>query len=96
MSDNPIQGVPVVFPLGTTVATRGAMEKMTYEEMLALLKRHAGNDWGDISVADVIMNEDALKCGERIMSVYHVRGDKFYVITERDRSRTTLMLSDEY
>jgi hypothetical protein len=87
---------PVIFPLGKTVATEGAVEILTHEEMVGLIRRHAANDWGEVSMSDAIMNEDALKCGDRIVSVYVMKGEKFYVITEHDRSRTTLMVANEY
>jgi hypothetical protein len=59
--------------------------------------RHQGGDWGDIHPEDKGLNEAALEHGERIFSVYKEPGDlMFWVITEWDRSATTVMLSEDY
>ena len=73
-----------------------------------LLLRHATGDWGDLEEGDVKANAEAVRSGERILSAYHLRltgdersggvkqGPKVYIITEWDRSYTTLMLAEEY
>jgi hypothetical protein len=61
------------------------------------LIRHGKGDWGDVSGADREENELSLKDGYRLLSVYHDRkGVKFWIITEADRSATTVLLPDDY
>ncbi len=61
------------------------------------LTRHQTGDWGDLDDEDKEANAYALREGERILSVYHTEsGIKTYVITERDRSVTTLLLPEDY
>jgi hypothetical protein len=85
------------FPLGRTVATRGALAELTPEDVSSALRRHASGDWGDLDEEDLAANERALLTGDRLVSVYssasHVR---FYIITESDRSVTTVLLPHEY
>lgn len=85
------------FPLGQTVITNGALAILTQDEILSFLKRHISGDWGDLGDEDKAENESSLKEGNRIMSVYRsLEGEKIYVITEWDRSVTTVLLPDEY
>ena len=87
------------FSLGKTVATPGALEaleknKQTYQEFL---RRHVLGDWGDLEPEDKVENELSLLEGFRILSAYHLKdGTKIYIITEHDRSYTTVMRADEY
>jgi hypothetical protein len=63
------------------------------------LNRHLRGDWGDICDEDKLSNEQALQYGERLCSAYEIdAGDekKLWIITERDRSVTTLLLPSEY
>jgi len=61
------------------------------------LSRHAAGDWGDVSDADREENEFSLAHGFRLLSSYKLRnGTKLWIITEADRSSTTLLLPDEY
>jgi hypothetical protein len=61
------------------------------------LDRHLRGDWGNCDADDRQANEDALKTGARIFSVYHTKkGVKLWVITEADRSATTILLPNEY
>jgi hypothetical protein len=61
------------------------------------LRRHAGGDWGALDAEDAAQNERALVRGERVISVYTTPAAvTFWVITEADRSVTTLMLPEEY
>jgi len=81
------------------VATPGALEALegSGETPLDLIKRHVSGDWGDVCADDAEANEAALKDGDRILSVYHTsKGEKVYVITEWDRSATTVLLASEY
>ena len=87
------------FEMGLVYATRGALR--TFEEAdensLILLKRHSSGDWGDVSEADQRENEFALQNGLRVLSAYHLgNGTKIWIITEADRSVTTMLLPAEY
>lgn len=85
------------FPLGQTLATRGALTELTADDVLAGLKRHVNGDWGDLGAEDIAANDAALRDGDRLVSAYHSStGVKFYVITEWDRSATTVLLPYEY
>ncbi len=85
------------FSLGRTMITAGAKRELTDAEVLTALGRHARGDWGDVDDEDWEANERALKEGTRLLSVYHSSGGvKFYVITEWDRSLTTVLLPEEY
>lgn len=85
------------FSLGRTLATPGALEALSPEEILTALSRHVRGDWGDCCPEDVAENEFALDKYLRLFSVYHsAAGVKFWVITEADRSVTTVLLPHEY
>jgi hypothetical protein len=60
------------------------------------LKRHASGDWGDICPEDRGLNELALKDGSRLLSVYGTGERKFWIITEADRSVTTVLMPEDY
>ncbi len=88
-----------LFPLGHLVATPGAMDllRSAGEDLLpALLERHQSGDWGDVPEEDARENEFSVRHGFRIISSYRVAGEGLWVITERDRSATTLLLPSEY
>ena len=90
---------PGRFPLGQTVATIGA--HTTLAEALHLpaefLIRHKHGDWGHLPDEDVRENERALRAGGRLFSAYTTRtGERLWVITEWDRSATSLLLPAEY
>lgn len=87
------------FPLGQVVATPGALAALraSGETAEPFLRRHVTGDWGDVCPEDRQANELALRSGERLLSSYRtVQGVKTWVITEADRSATTLLLPDEY
>lgn len=85
------------FPLGQTVITPNAMQRIQPGEVLAALKRHAAGDWGDVCEEDRKENELSLREGFRILSVYHSAvGEKFWIITEADRSATTVLMPEDY
>lgn len=86
------------FDLGRIVATPGALETIeeSGESADSLIRRHHTGDWGDVCEDDATANEQALIDGERILSVFHSKGEKLYVITEADRSSTCLLRADEY
>lgn len=85
------------FPLGRLVATPNALERIPNPEILAALQRHLTGDWGDVDEHDRKENELSLKEGFRLLSVYRsARGVKFWIITEADRSATTVLLPEDY
>lgn len=84
-------------PLGTTYSTPGAMSTLHPEDVLQALERHSLGDWGDVCQHDREENEYAVDAGYQLHSVYRDRhGTRFWVITEADRSATTVLLPDEY
>jgi hypothetical protein len=87
------------FPLGQVVATPGALEALMRTKTLPvhLLARHQAGDWGDVDAEDAAENELSVREDFRILSTYHLLdGTKLWVITEADRSATTLLLPSEY
>ena len=60
------------------------------------LKRHARGDWGDLCPEDRKENELSLKEGFRLLSVYGTGERRFWIITEADRSVTTVLLPEDY
>jgi hypothetical protein len=88
-----------LFPLGQIVATPGALEALesSHQSPAEFLTRHARGDWGELSADDVAENEFSLKNGFRLFGSYATaNGQTIWVITEEDRSLTTLLLPDEY
>ncbi|MBI3248851.1 MAG: hypothetical protein HYZ50_20300 [Deltaproteobacteria bacterium] len=87
------------FPLGRLVATPGALAALqdAQQSPLEFLTRHTRGDWGDLTPFDRQMNEQALVHGERLLSAYHLTTEvKIWIITEWDRSVTTILLPSEY
>jgi hypothetical protein len=85
------------FPLGRLVATPNALAHINADDALAALNRHRLGDWGDVGPEDWQSNEDALNGGFRLLSVYRTpSGVKLWIITEADRSVTTLLLPEDY
>jgi hypothetical protein len=85
------------FPLGQVVATAHAAHSIPPDEVLAALSRHVRGDWGNVSEEDRKENELSLRQGFRLLSVYHTQaGLKFWIITEADRSVTTVLLPEDY
>ena len=88
---------PRIFESGIIVATPGVLESIPRDEWLAALNRHLSCDWGDVCSADAHYNDVALLHGERLISRYYdLRGYPFWIISEADRSATTLLLPSEY
>ena len=87
-----------LFKLGSIVATPGALQLCEQHKIdpLSLINRHAAGDWGDLCIEDVQANADAIATVGRVLSSYVIHGEKLYVITEWDRSATTLLLANEY
>jgi hypothetical protein len=95
------------FELGRICATPGALETLERHQVnpLLLLGRHMAGDWGDVCPEDAKANEDAIQAGARLFSVYvlppppgvdKASSIKVWIITEADRSVTTLLLPEEY
>ncbi|TWT44469.1 hypothetical protein RAS1_08840 [Phycisphaerae bacterium RAS1] len=85
------------FSLGQTVITPAALTAVHAEDIQASLHRHANGDWGDCCTEDARENDFAMSRGFRLLSVYHDRnGTTFWIITEADRSATTILLRDDY
>jgi len=97
MSDGK-RGLHVRFPIGRILATPGALRVLESARIspLTLLIRHQTGDWGDVSADDAQENELSVEQGFRILSSYRVGAEKLWVITEADRSATTILRPDEY
>jgi hypothetical protein len=85
------------FTLGRLLATPGALVALNGASFWPYIKRHANGDWGDISADDQAENELSLKHGFRLFSVYALpEGGCIWIITEADRSATTILTPEEY
>jgi hypothetical protein len=84
------------FPLGEMVITANAAARLDRTAVTDGLRRHAAGDWGDVPPEDAQLNESALKHGDRLLSVYGVGGNRFWIITESDRSVTTVLMPEDY
>lgn len=85
--------------LGQCVATPGALEALREAGQSAqdFLARHARGDWGEVCKDDAEENELSVEHGFRILSAYRTRnGQRLWIITEADRSATTILLPEEY
>ncbi len=88
-----------LFRLGQIVATPGALAalELAGDSYSQFLDRHVRGDWGDVGEEDAKANDLALQEGDRILSVYtSTKGTRLWLITESDRSATTLLLPEEY
>ena len=88
----------LLFPLGQLVATPGALDLLdrTGTNASTLLNRHQTGDFGDLCPEDIQENKQSIDNGFRILSSYKIGGTKIWIITEADRSVTTLLLPSEY
>jgi len=94
--DSEPQYVPL-FALGKVFTTIGAKEEIPTTDILVALIRHCSGDWESLCEQDIEQNRLALIHGERIFSRYTSReGVRFWIITESDRSSTTVLLPSEY
>ena len=87
------------FPLGQTVATPGVVEafERNGQSPITFLRRHLRGDWGELDQEDVAENEFSLRHGLRFLSAYNLKdGPRIWIITEADRSSTTILLPSEY
>ncbi len=88
-----------LFPLGRVVATPGALDTLASHNLdpHTYLRRHARGDWGALKPEDVAANAVALEQGTRLLSNYPLSSTaRLWIITEADRSVTTLLLPAEY
>jgi hypothetical protein len=85
-------------PLGRVVATPGALKLLTEARThpFDYLARHATGDWGELCAFDRRQNEIALRESYRVLSSYETTAGRVWVITEADRSVTTILLPEEY
>jgi len=89
----------VLFELGRTVATPAALELLARNDRTPdeYLDRHHDGDWGTVCREDDFANFRAVKYGDRIVSAYQATGgERIFIITEADRSATTILLPEEY
>jgi hypothetical protein len=85
------------FRLGRIVATAHSLEVITSDDILMGITRHQAGDWGELCPEDRAANDKALVEGTRILSAYSsARGMKFWIITEADRSVTTVLMPEDY
>ena len=87
------------FRLGQIVATPGALRALqeSGQDPVHLLARHVTGDWGELDEHDRRENELSVQHGLRLLSAYTLStGTRIWIITEADRSATTLLLPSEY
>jgi hypothetical protein len=85
--------------LGQVVATAGAVEAMRESGQTPgfFLMRHAAGDWGEVDADDWSLNDRAVIDGTRLLSAYRtLKGERLWIITEADRSVTSILRPDEY
>jgi hypothetical protein len=86
-----------LFKLGKVLLTTAALAHCNHHNIdaLSFIWRHAGGDWGDLDAGDIAANVHAIQHDLRLLSAYRVGAAKLYVITEWNRSVTTLLLANE-
>ena len=85
------------FPMGRILVSAKAKRSLSQGDVVSALLRHASGDWGLVEEEDRKLNDRALLICERLFSMYRSEaGVKFYVITEWDRSVTTILLPEDY
>ena len=85
------------FPTRRLLCTPNAMHSIGRDEMIAAYFRHREGDWGEVCPEDWHSNDQAISRGMRILSAYRSKtGQKFWIITEADRSATTILLPEDY
>lgn len=86
-----------LFSLGKLCSTPRALEMVGFEPMREALIRHIQGDWGNVCKDDWKSNDRAVNDGTRLLSSYTtLQGVRFWIITEADRSVTTVLLPEEY
>lgn len=85
------------FPLGQVVITTNALQTIPPDDYYRALARHAAGDWGELPPEDAAQNDEALRDGDgRLFSAYAAGERRFWIITEADRSVTTILLPEDY
>lgn len=88
-----------LFDFGKAVMTPGAQDALmdARQSPITFIIRHVTGDWGDVCTSDATANTRALTEGSRVLSVYTLSTQvSIWVITEADRSVTTILLPSEY
>ena len=75
------------FQPGTIVATLGALQVASHQQIAGIIARHLAGDWGEVGKEDAAANERALRHGMRLLSSYTVEGQKLWVSADRPRMR---------
>ena len=83
-------------PLGRIVITPHAKEVLEFEDILAGIRRHEAGDWGEMEPEDRSANDRAMILGTWILSAYPSHRIRISIITEADRSKTTVLLPENY
>ena len=102
MSKTKTQNEASLFQLGRVVVTAGVQGLLDKHELVnalhvnMLLACHQSGDWGDVCSEDAHWNDKAVEDGDRVLSSYKLYGEKVWVITEADRSVTTILFPSEY
>ena len=84
------------FSLGQVVITTNAANSLQMADVQHALCRHMRGDWGEACPEDAELNNESLEHGGRLLSVYRSGENRFWIITEWDRSITTVLLPEEY
>lgn len=95
LSQAPYYGEPL-FDLGEITITPSALEILGEQGAFRLLDKHCHGDWGVAEEDSVLLNDEAIKSKDMILSVYMTNNNKFFVITEYQHTHTTIMLAEEY
>lgn len=86
-----------LFPLGRLMITTSALSVLSQEDISVALGRHMRGDWGEVDIDDWRANELSLNDCARILSAYRsAKNIRFWIITEADRSQTTVLLPEDY
>lgn len=86
-----------LFEVGRVVMTKAISKKVDDTKLQEFFKKHVTGDFGQLDKSDIKANNDAIRTGEdRILSCYEYYSRKIYIITEWDRSYTTIMFAEEY
>lgn len=89
-----------MFEMGLVVITNGINDKLdnvrSNKELTVALHRFTCGDWGEMEQEDIEANNEALRNGERLFAAYETSEGKIWIITEADRSATTILFPDEY
>ena len=97
--DKPGRESQPLFATGHIVATAGAVEACARAgvNLMDYVRRHVTGDWGDLQEADIRANESAMQVGDRILGTYGLgNGERLLIVTEGDRSATTVLTPEEY